>query len=76
MVYDTGHDLRFIENFESLGFWSQNKTKYIIPAWSNFKIWGQKHSGDFMVLNAVGRTTEDILGVQTEYNNKQKFEMY
>ena len=33
MVYDTGHDLRFIENFESLGFWSQNKTQYIIPAW-------------------------------------------
>ena len=38
-----------------------------MQVWSNFQIWGQNISDDFMVPNDTERTTEDILSVETGY---------
>ena len=49
----------------SLGFWSKIKKIDHTGYGQNFQIWGQKNSDDFMVPNDTGRTTEDILSVET-----------
>ena len=44
--------------------------KSAMPVWSNFQIWGQNFSDDFIVPNDTEQTTEDILSVQTGYTTK------
>ena len=56
----TFYQLRLGKQPKFLDFWSK-----MIPVGQNFRIGGQHIFDDFMVPNDKGRSTEDILSVET-----------